>query len=62
MLQLTPEHTQRILSHPSFRELASERAKLRWSLSVITLVLFFGFIALISLPFTISRSTAIFSH
>jgi uncharacterized membrane protein (DUF485 family) len=48
MAQLTPERTQRILSDPAFKELASARAKLRWSLSIITLVLFFGFIALIS--------------
>ena len=48
MSQLTPERTQRILSDPSFKELASARAKLRWSLSLVTLVMFFGFIALIS--------------
>jgi uncharacterized membrane protein (DUF485 family) len=37
-----------ILADPSFRELASARAKLRWSLSIVTLIMFFGFIALIS--------------
>jgi uncharacterized membrane protein (DUF485 family) len=31
-----------------FRELALARAKLRWGLSIVTLILFFGFIALIS--------------
>lgn len=49
MLQLTPERTERILSDPSFKELVSTRAKLRWTLSAITLVMFFGFILLISL-------------
>jgi uncharacterized membrane protein (DUF485 family) len=48
MSQLSPEFTQRILSNPSFKELASARAKLRWTLSLITLALFFGFIAVIS--------------
>lgn len=49
MLQLTPERTERILSDPSFKELVGARARLRWTLSVITLVMFFGFILLISL-------------
>jgi uncharacterized membrane protein (DUF485 family) len=48
MLQMTPERTERILSNPSFKELVSARAKLRWTLSAITLVMFFGFILLIS--------------
>jgi uncharacterized membrane protein (DUF485 family) len=48
MSQLSPELTQRILSNPSFKELASARAKLRWTLSLVTLALFFGFIAVIS--------------
>ena len=42
------ERTRQILADPVFRELASERAKLRWGLSIVTLILFFGFIALIS--------------
>jgi uncharacterized membrane protein (DUF485 family) len=42
------DRTRQILADPVFRELASERAKLRWGLSVVTLILFFGFIALIS--------------
>src|ERR1700746_548119 len=42
------ERTRQILADPAFRELASERAKLRWGLSIVTLILFFGFIALIS--------------
>jgi uncharacterized membrane protein (DUF485 family) len=49
MLQLTPERTARILSDPSFKELVGARAKLRWTLSAITLVMFFGFILLISM-------------
>jgi uncharacterized membrane protein (DUF485 family) len=42
------DRTRLILADPVFRELASARARLRWGLSVITLILFFGFIALIS--------------
>jgi uncharacterized membrane protein (DUF485 family) len=42
------ERTRQILADPVFRELASERAKLRWGLSIVTLILFFGFIVLIS--------------
>ena len=42
------ERTRQILADPVFRELASARAKLRWGLSIVTLILFFGFIALIS--------------
>jgi uncharacterized membrane protein (DUF485 family) len=42
------DRTRQILADPVFRELASERAKLRWGLSIVTLILFFGFIALIS--------------
>jgi uncharacterized membrane protein (DUF485 family) len=42
------DRTRLILADPVFRELASARAKLRWGLSVVTLILFFGFIALIS--------------
>jgi uncharacterized membrane protein (DUF485 family) len=49
MLQLTPERTERILSDPSFKQLIGARAKLRWTLSAITLVMFFGFILLISM-------------
>ena len=49
MLQLTPERTARILSDPAFKELVGARAKLRWTLSAITLVMFFGFILLISM-------------
>jgi uncharacterized membrane protein (DUF485 family) len=43
-----PERMREILADPSFRKLASARAKLRWSLSIVTLIMFFGFIALIS--------------
>lgn len=43
-----PERMREILADPSFRELASARAKLRWSLSIVTLIMFFGFITLIS--------------
>jgi uncharacterized membrane protein (DUF485 family) len=42
------KRTRQILADPAFRELALARAKLRWGLSIITLIMFFGFIALIS--------------
>jgi len=44
----TPEATRRILADPKFQSLASGRARLRWGLSILTLVMFFGFVALIS--------------
>jgi uncharacterized membrane protein (DUF485 family) len=48
MLQLSPDRVRQILSDPSFVELSSGRAKLRWGLSLLTLFAFFGFIVLIS--------------
>jgi uncharacterized membrane protein (DUF485 family) len=48
MPQSKAERTREILANPSFRELASARAKLRWSLSIVTLIMFFGFITLVS--------------
>ena len=48
MPQSRPERMREILADPSFRELASARARLRWSLSIVTLVMFYGFIAVIS--------------
>jgi uncharacterized membrane protein (DUF485 family) len=48
MLQLARDRTHEIITDPRFRNLASARAKLRWSLSIVTLIMFFGFIALIS--------------
>jgi uncharacterized membrane protein (DUF485 family) len=48
MPQLTPDRTREILADPTFRELASARGRLRWGLSMVTLLMFFGFIGLIS--------------
>jgi uncharacterized membrane protein (DUF485 family) len=48
MLQLTRDRTREILADPAFKELVSARARLRWSFSIVTLIMFFGFIALIS--------------
>ena len=48
MPQPNLERTPEILANPLFRELASARSRLRWSLSIATLVMFFGFIGLIS--------------
>lgn len=43
-----PEATRRILADPKFQSLAAGRARLRWGLSILTLVMFFGFVVLIS--------------
>src|SRR5215475_9977882 len=48
MQQMPPKRTREILADPAFKELVSARAKLRWGLSIVTLILFFGFITLIS--------------
>ncbi len=48
MPPLSSEETNRILASPSFRELAAARSRLRWGLSIVTLLMFFGFIGLIS--------------
>lgn len=48
MAPLSSEQTNRLLANSSFRELAAARSRLRWGLSLITLVIFFGFIGLIS--------------
>jgi uncharacterized membrane protein (DUF485 family) len=48
MLQITRDRTQEILADDRFQNLAAARARLRWSLSLVTLIMFFGFIALIS--------------
>jgi uncharacterized membrane protein (DUF485 family) len=48
MPSVTPDRTRQILADPTFRELSLSRARLRWGLSIVTLILFFGFIALIS--------------
>ncbi len=47
-MPLSSEQTNRILANSSFRELAAARSRLRWGLSLTTLVIFFGFIGLIS--------------
>jgi uncharacterized membrane protein (DUF485 family) len=48
MRSVPSERTRQVLADPAFRELALARAKLRWGLSIVTLIMFFGFIALIS--------------
>ena len=47
MPPLTLQQTRAILADPDFAKLAGGRARLRWVLSAVTLVMFFGFIALI---------------
>jgi uncharacterized membrane protein (DUF485 family) len=39
---------EKIRNNPKFRELVSKRTKFAWTLSVIVLVMYFGFIALIA--------------
>ncbi len=48
MRQFPRARKHEIISDPRFRRLVSARARLRWSLSILTLIMFFGFIALIS--------------
>jgi uncharacterized membrane protein (DUF485 family) len=48
MPSLAADRTRQILADPAFRELTLARAKLRWGLSIVTLIMFFGFITLIS--------------
>jgi uncharacterized membrane protein (DUF485 family) len=48
MRRLPSDRVSQILSDPTFVELSSARARLRWSLSLLTLLAFFGFIILIS--------------
>ena len=58
-LRLSSEQTRKILSNPSFRELTAARARLRWGLSIVTLLMFFGFIGLISMASsTLGKSIA----
>jgi uncharacterized membrane protein (DUF485 family) len=48
MRRLPPDRVSQILSDPSFVELSSARARLRWGLSFFTLFAFFGFMILMS--------------
>ena len=48
MRSATSDRTRQVLADPAFRELAVARARLRWGLSLLILIMFFGFIALIS--------------
>lgn len=45
---MTQEITQKVLQDPAFHELERKRNKLGWTLSVITLVIYFGFILLVA--------------
>ena len=47
MPPLTQQQTRAILADPDFAKLAVGRGRLRWMLSAATLMMFFGFIALI---------------
>lgn len=48
-MNTTPEeNVKRILASTAFQKLTAARASLRWGLSIATLVIFFGFIVLIS--------------
>lgn len=59
MSPLSTGHAQIILAAPGFKDLAGRRARLRWSLSIATLAMFFGFIVVISLaPHALSTPIA----
>jgi uncharacterized membrane protein (DUF485 family) len=57
MASLSPEQTNKILENPSFRELATARSRLRWGLSTVILMTFFGFVSLISTASSILRTS-----
>lgn len=45
---MTDDRTLRIVDHPAFRELERKRSRLGWTLTAITLALYFGFILLVA--------------
>jgi uncharacterized membrane protein (DUF485 family) len=42
------ENAQRILANPKFQELIAKRSAFAWTLSVIMLIIYFGFILLVA--------------
>lgn len=45
---MSDELTQKVLSDPAFHELESKRNRLGWTLSAITLVVYYGFILVVA--------------
>jgi uncharacterized membrane protein (DUF485 family) len=45
---MTEDLTSRVLGHPAFQELERKRSRLGWTLTAITLLIYFGFILLVA--------------
>ena len=45
---MVDDATQRVLQDPAFKELEQKRNKLGWTLSAITLVIYYGFILVVA--------------
>jgi uncharacterized membrane protein (DUF485 family) len=45
---MAKKSVQEILQDPDFRQLYSQRMNIAWTLTILELVLFFGFVALVS--------------
>jgi uncharacterized membrane protein (DUF485 family) len=45
---MNDEQAQRVLDDPAFKELESRRNRLGWTLSAITLVIYYGFILMVA--------------
>lgn len=48
MSKLSLEQARKVMASGKFQELVNSRARMRWTLSAVTLAMFFGFIVLIS--------------
>lgn len=54
---MSDDLTQKVLSDPAFHELESKRNRLGWTLSAITLVIYYGFILVVAFsPSTLAAS------
>ncbi|WP_420197377.1 DUF485 domain-containing protein, partial [Escherichia coli] len=54
---MTPQDIELIRQHPDFIQLVRRKQKLYWSLSLIMLVIYFGFVLLVAFsPSTLGQS------
>ncbi|WP_460122315.1 DUF485 domain-containing protein [Pseudomonas sp. S2_C03] len=54
---MTPQDIELIQQHPAFKQLVRRKQKLYWSLSLIMLVIYFGFVLLVAFsPATLGQS------
>jgi len=54
---MTPQDIELIQQHPAFKQLVRRKQKLYWSLSLIVLVIYFGFVLLVAFsPATLGQS------